>query len=253
MLGLACNSWIPRENALGLYEVLGPESVWSTDQLACPAATSISNRIDTQIFSASYLQQPTPPDSAVFFPQPPPQHHPSVCEEATLDRVWETVIPHTVYTMPPPECHPTRKPTARLLSKRVSASGIHAQSVPPRSQRTPYSLGPAVTRRGNLSTPLYQCQWFDGAMTCSEIVTGTRSAIAQHLQVAHAIRLKADKTVQVCLWENCQKVMRGESIARHILAVHMRDKVPCSSCGLRFARADSMQRHRRTCHAAEGE
>ncbi|KAH0836487.1 hypothetical protein J3R83DRAFT_8121 [Lanmaoa asiatica] len=78
-------------------------------------------------------------------------------------------------------------------------------------------------------------------------MSGTKSAIGRHLQEAHAIRLKADKTTQVCLWEKCRKQMRGESIPRHILAVHMRDKVLCPGCGLHFSRTDSMQRHLKTC------
>ncbi|KAI9573884.1 hypothetical protein HD554DRAFT_1990414, partial [Boletus coccyginus] len=90
---------------------------------------------------------------------------------------------------------------------------------------------------------LHQCQWFDGTRPCGALVAGTKNAIGQHLQTAHGLRLKADKTMQVCHWEGCRKSMRRESIARHILAVHMLDKVLCPSCRSRFARTDSMQRH----------
>ncbi|KAG8220771.1 hypothetical protein J3R82DRAFT_2202 [Butyriboletus roseoflavus] len=243
----ARDSCIPHENCLGLsgMPVYEPESVCSSDRHIFPAAASTSNPADTQYLNT--LHHPFPTDCVVYVWQPPP-YHPSVQEETMLDRVGETRMPHPVHMTPPPESHLARELTARSQSKRVDASRSFAPSVTPHSRYTPYALASNITRRGDdVLTPAYPCQWFDGAIPCNEVVSSTKSAIGQHLLDAHAIRLKGDKTTQVCLWEACQKTMRRESIARHILTVHMQDKVLCPSCRLRFARADSMQRHHKTC------
>lgn len=252
MLDIACHPWIPLENSLGLYGVCGPESVWSANGLACPAPTSTSSRTDIEFSSTLFSHQLPPLNSAVDFWQLSPLHHPFVHEEAALDRAGETLIPHSVPTVPLPEWYPTPKPATRSLNKHVSASRLVAQSVSPRPRRTPYPLGADFRKRTDLPTSVYLCQWFDGAGRCGAPLTGTKSAITQHLQEVHTIRLKADKTTHVCLWNECHKPMRGESIARHILTVHMQDKVPCPRCGSRFARVDSMQRHQRTCLSKEG-
>jgi uncharacterized protein YodC (DUF2158 family) len=235
----------------------GPESIWAADLLDHPSATRTSNLTDTQIFSDSLLHQLPPSDSVVRLWQPPAPHHPSVRDEVAFVGVGETFLPHLVDPMTLPESHPVRKPTARSLSNHVSASRLLAQSsaAPPiRSPRyTPYPIGPENTRRGASPASGYQCQWFDGAGPCSAVVAGTKIAIGRHLRITHAIQLKADKTVQLCHWEGCHKSMRRESIPRHILAVHMLDKVLCPSCGSRFARSDSLQRHQRTQCLAKGE
>lgn len=241
LLVLDVDSCIPHDNCLGLYEVpdCGPESLWFPDRLAFPAAASVPNWADTQYSNTPCLHHPSPPDSMVHSSQLL-LHHPSARDQTTLDRVMETLVPHSVHA---------RELTARSPSERVNASRPPTQFVTPHPRYMPYALGPDITRRGDGLTPVYQCQWFDDGRQCHEVVSGTKSAIGRHLQSAHAIRLKGGKSTQVCLWEGCQKTMQGESIARHILTVHIQDKALCPSCELPFARADSMQRHYRTCLA----
>lgn len=257
MSDIACTSWISHENALGLSGMNEPESIWAADLFAYPSATRTSNQTDTRFFSDSFLHQLPPSDSVVCLWQPPATHHPSVHDEVAFVGVGETFLPHSVDPMTLPESHHVRKPTAHSMSNRVSASQSLAptSAAPPiRSPRyTPYPIGPDNTRRSASPASGYQCQWFDSAGPCGAVVTGTKNAIGRHLRTTHAIQIKADKTIQLCHWEGCHKSMRRESIPRHILAVHMLDKVPCPSCGSRFARSDSLQRHQRTQCLAKGE
>ena len=171
------------------------------------------------------------------------RNHPFVSEEATLTGVGEIFTPHTSQTLP--GCLLGPKPTCRAQGERVCAPRLLSRSASPSVRHTPYPVGLDRTRRSDLPTSTYYCQWSDGARPCGAVVEGTKHAIGEHLRATHAIRLKADKTFQVCHWERCRKSMRKESIARHVLAVHMQDKVPCPSCGSRFARTDSLQRHQR--------
>ena len=231
----------------------GPDSLWPADLFTCPSTTRTSNQTDPRFFSNPYLHQLPPSDSVVRHWQPPIPHHPSVRDEVAF--VGETFVPHSVHpTITLPESHPVQKQTARSLGKRVSASRSLAQSsTAPPIRYTPYPIGADSMRRSASPATDYQCQWSDGARQCGAVVAGTKNAIGRHLHAAHGIRLKADKTIQVCHWEGCRSSMRRESIARHILAVHMQDKVRCPSCGSRFARTDSLQRHQRTQCQAKGE
>ncbi|KAF8554302.1 hypothetical protein OG21DRAFT_1104748 [Imleria badia] len=239
-------SWIPDENALGLYETGVPESAWGVDLITCPSATIPSNQIDTQIFSTSFSHQLSPFESVVHSWQTPAPYYSPVPEEAAFSGRGDNPIPHSFHPIAL-QGGAVRKPTARSLTKRVDASRLLRQSTPPRSQRhAPYPIGPDSTRRSAPPVTVYQCQWIDSTGPCGAIVAGTKNTIGQHLQYEHAIRLKADKTFEVCCWGGCRKSMRRESIPRHVLAVHMRDKVPCPSCGSLFARTDSLKRHQRT-------
>lgn len=217
-----------------------PESDWGVDLFARPSATSPSNQIDTQSFSTSFSHQLSPSDSVVRLWQPPASY-------PSFSGLWEAPISHSFDPITRQD-DLARKPTARSLSKRVSASRLLRQSTPPRPHRhAPYPIRPDSTRWSAPPATVYLCQWIDGARSCGTIVAGTKNAIGQHLREQHAIRLKADKTSQVCYWEGCRKSMQRESIPRHILAVHAKDKVPCPSCGSTFARSDSLKRHQRTC------
>lgn len=225
----------------------GHESAWSADLFTCPSATSIPNhwQNDTHFLSPSFLHQPTATDTAMYFGEPLVPNYAPVGAETTATGCWETAIPYAV------QSYPISKPIACLPGKHIGAPRLLTQSMVAGLRHRPYPLGPDSTKLAAISASLYQCQWFDGTSPCGAVVAGTKNAIARHLQVQHAIQVKADKTDQVCLWGRCQKSMRRESMPRHILAVHMKDKVHCR-CGSRFARPDSLQRHRRTC-LAKGE
>ncbi|KAF8546720.1 hypothetical protein OG21DRAFT_1527642 [Imleria badia] len=212
-------SWIPEENALGLYETGVRKSACGVDLITCPSATFPSNQIDTQIFGTSFSHQLFPFDSVVHVPQTLAPYYPSAPEEAAFSGRGENPIPYSFHPITL-QGGPVRKSTTCSPTKRVDARLPH-QSMPPRSQRhAPYPIGSDSTRRSAPPVTVYQCQWINSAGACGTIVTGTKNAIGKHLQDEHAIRLTADKTFE--------------------------DKVPCPSCGSLFARTDSLKRHQRT-------
>ncbi|KAF9244172.1 hypothetical protein BU15DRAFT_59507 [Melanogaster broomeanus] len=89
----------------------------------------------------------------------------------------------------------------------------------------------------------YICRWSSGGASCDTLVLGDKRDVMMHLHEMHSLRPKSDKMAQRCLWDNCRKAMNQESIPRHIVTVHMRERVHCPSCRLTFARSDSLQRH----------
>ena len=243
MLDDACGSWASHENALGLSGMYKYEFTQPVDQLAGSSATSLPNhwQNDTYFSSPPLLHQQLPFNTAM-----PASYYATVCAAAMHSRAEESTDPHSVQ-----DSHPVRKSTPRSMNKYVGASRSRTQPMATYARHTPYPLGPGGTRRAAFPTSFYLCQWSDGGGPCGEVLTGTKNAIGQHLQSAHAIRLTADRTSQVCLWSGCRKPMRRESIARHVLAVHMKDKVHCSSCGSQYARPDSLRRHQKTCQVNE--
>ncbi|KAF8842329.1 hypothetical protein BDN67DRAFT_965851 [Paxillus ammoniavirescens] len=90
----------------------------------------------------------------------------------------------------------------------------------------------------------HECQWAaDDGTWCRALVQGNRREVMLHLNEKHGIPLTGDKTPQTCLWQGCRSTMQRESIPRHIVAVHMKERVHCTKCRSSFARNDSLQRH----------
>ncbi|KIJ65239.1 hypothetical protein HYDPIDRAFT_167489 [Hydnomerulius pinastri MD-312] len=106
------------------------------------------------------------------------------------------------------------------------------------------------------SSQTHKCLWSDNDEPCEEPVAGDRRDILWHLHAVHGVELRGDKLPQPCFWAHCLKTMNKESIARHILAVHLREGVECTGCGSTFAREDSLKRHirsaqQKTCRGKE--
>lgn len=213
----------------------GSESVWSGDAPTCPSATTASNYWQNNP-DALFFDPLLPSNTITNLSQPSP-HDLSICAGATPIAARENPTSYPVRGR-----HSVPKPIRGSGSKHTSAS--RTQSTATSSRHAPYPLSHDSATWGPLTVI---CQWTTGAVPCGETVVGTKRAVGQHLQAKHAIRLKPDTTI--CLWGGCQKSMRRESMARHILAVHIQDKVPCKGCGSCFARLDSLQRHQRTCLA----
>ena len=230
----------------------GPESVWAADPFAYPSAMNTPSQLGAQTFDTSSSHHLFPSDSALTHRwQTSVDQYLSVFEEALLTGVGENLNAHSFHplTLSESSSYSALMPSTHSPVKHVSASRLPSRSTAVRSLRhTPYPIGPDTTRRTQSTSfpSVYQCQWLNGTIPCGIMVTGTRKAIANHLQDAHAIPIKGNRTEVVCQWDNCQKMMRRESMARHILAVHNQDKVPCPRCGSRFARTDSLQRHQRS-------
>ena len=244
--------WMLHENALSLSGMNGPESVWAADPFAYPSATNRPSQLGAQTFDTSFSHHLFPSDSALTHRwQTSVDQYPSIFEEAALNGVGRNLDAHSFHplTLSESPSFSALMPSAHSPDKHVSASRLPSRSTAARSLRhTPYPIGMDSTRRTQSTSfpSVYQCRWLNGAIPCGMMVTGTKKAIAKHLQDAHAIPIKDNRTEVVCQWDNCQRSMRRESMARHILAVHNQDKVPCPRCGSRFARTDSLQRHQRS-------
>ncbi|KAF8840209.1 hypothetical protein BDN67DRAFT_682140 [Paxillus ammoniavirescens] len=98
---------------------------------------------------------------------------------------------------------------------------------------------------GNAASGLrtYQCLWSSNGVSCLTLVSRDRRSVIDHLHDVHGVKPGDDKAPQKCLWELCTKTMNKESIPRHILTVHLKEKAHCTKCGLSFAREDSLKRH----------
>lgn len=98
-----------------------------------------------------------------------------------------------------------------------------------------------------------RCRWDGG---CLSVLTVDRSEVMKHLQLLHGVKSGGDKDKMPCHWDGCGKEMQKESISRHIVTVHLSDKMKCGSCGKQFTRSDSKLRHlkvskRKECRESE--
>ncbi|KAF9219953.1 hypothetical protein BS17DRAFT_363923 [Gyrodon lividus] len=132
----------------------------------------------------------------------------------------------------------------------------HNLEINPHPHLRPHSITqPATTPSDPWNRPslgvaedplMHECQWSHDGASCGTFLAGNKREIALHLRDADAIPLQGNtKKPQKCLWKGCRKTMHKESIARHILAVHMKETVHCARCKSSFARNDSLQRHLR--------
>ncbi|KAF9223343.1 hypothetical protein BS17DRAFT_134875 [Gyrodon lividus] len=90
---------------------------------------------------------------------------------------------------------------------------------------------------------MYKCQWSIDGDRCLNLVHGDRRSIIGHLHEVHGMKPGDEKVPQRCSWYSCTKTINKESIPRHILTVHLKEKAYCTWCGLSFAREDSLKRH----------
>ncbi|KAG9309916.1 hypothetical protein JVU11DRAFT_9948 [Chiua virens] len=230
------NTCIARENTLDVYGMAGSGPIRPVGYRDCLFPSTTLNPADDQFIVATPLHQFLFPDGREQISQPAMLHEPLV-QEPTPIGVGETYFPF-------PDLFPTPAEIRHVQSTSVSASHLRDSY----SRYMPYSPGSERSSwNDDPRAPVYQCQWSDGSRSCGAVVAHNRNAINHHLQTEHAIRVKADRTSQNCRWGKCRKSMRRESLPRHILAVHMKEKVLCTDCDSRFARTDSLQRHKRTC------
>lgn len=131
---------------------------------------------------------------------------------------------------------------------------IQAQSAPPSQLPSINNMSVCTTASSRLlggwddsathGPGLHVCQWMDQGISCRDIIRGNKRDISLHLHKKHNIAPGAHKMLLECQWLNCSKVMRKESIFRHILAVHIGKKTRCNcGCGQFFSRNDSLRRH----------
>ncbi|KAG1727131.1 hypothetical protein EDB19DRAFT_1833202 [Suillus lakei] len=98
---------------------------------------------------------------------------------------------------------------------------------------------------------VYECQ-LQGAL-CGMSMEGTPGAISAHIR-RHGLN-GPDGANKRCTWGGCSKMLKKESMARHILA-HLGVKVCCSVCGVVKCRHYVLRAHIRSselCQSAFAE
>ena len=130
------------------------------------------------------------------------------------------------------DAHVETQPPMTLTYNNVMSS---AQSAPP-----PCNEPICGTDR---QIRVFECQWIRNGSPCNANVMADRRSVVEHLQHIHDMKPGEEKFRQACFWEGCTRVLNKESLARHILTVHLKEKVQCAECRLSFAREDSLKRH----------
>ncbi|KAF8131947.1 hypothetical protein EV363DRAFT_139146 [Boletus edulis] len=95
----------------------------------------------------------------------------------------------------------------------------------------------------NEKLTVHQCHWEEDHLPCRLWITGDKSNINAHLQKWHGGEPGGDKLQVDCRWSACGKTMLKESIARHIVTVHLGEMWECQGCGKEIARNDVYRRH----------
>lgn len=133
--------------------------------------------------------------------------------------------PYSEYSICEPSVAPKRN---AISSPRSSATFSYSEfptCEPPRQDR------------------YFECHWLTNGGLCGKHVMPNRCSVIAHVQDFHGIKPGEEKAREMCFWEHCGTVLRKESLARHILTVHLKEKVHCAECRLGFAREDSLKRH----------
>lgn len=123
-----------------------------------------------------------------------------------------------------------------------SIGPTHPVISPTQSQSAAFPWDEPICR-SDRSTRVYECRWITNGVLCDSRVAADRRRLVEHLQHAHGIRPGEEKARETCFWEGCKTVLNKESLARHILTVHLKERAHCADCGLWFAREDSLKRH----------
>ena len=89
----------------------------------------------------------------------------------------------------------------------------------------------------------FACLWRAEDALCNSHVISDRRSVVEHLQTAHGVKPGDEKAREPCHWEHCRIILNKESLARHILTVHLKEGARCPDCRVVFAREDSLKRH----------
>ncbi|KAI6127385.1 hypothetical protein EDD16DRAFT_1516664 [Pisolithus croceorrhizus] len=90
----------------------------------------------------------------------------------------------------------------------------------------------------------HTCGWVDSGVVCYQPLLPDE--FSNHLR-RHGVT-GDDKAKMYCRWVHCNTLMNKESVARHVLEVHLGIKFECPVCGYEFSRRDSMMSHRNKFH-----
>lgn len=89
----------------------------------------------------------------------------------------------------------------------------------------------------------HPCLWEDDHSPCHLWIKGDRSCINAHIQKWHGEKPGGEKSKVHCRWSGCGKRMLKESIARHVLSVHLGEVWECQGCGKDIVRNDAYGQH----------
>ena len=90
---------------------------------------------------------------------------------------------------------------------------------------------------------VHQCRWEEDQSPCHLWVKGDKSCINVHIQKWHGGKAGGDEHKIACRWSGCGMTMWKESIARHIVNIHLGEIWKCQGCGKGIARGDAYRRH----------
>ncbi|KAF8557851.1 hypothetical protein OG21DRAFT_1481880 [Imleria badia] len=90
---------------------------------------------------------------------------------------------------------------------------------------------------------VHQCLWEEDHSPCHLWIRGEKSAINAHIQKWHGWQPGGDKSRVDCRWCACVKTMLRESIARHIVNIHLGEIWECQGCGKEIVRSDAYGQH----------
>ncbi|KAF9222380.1 hypothetical protein BS17DRAFT_783631 [Gyrodon lividus] len=90
---------------------------------------------------------------------------------------------------------------------------------------------------------VHECRWEEHCSPCHLWIRGDKSCIGSHIQKWHGGKPGGDKFEADCRWSTCQKTMLKESISRHVVGIHLREKWKCQGCREEIARKDAYRRH----------
>ncbi|KAG1898731.1 kinase-like domain-containing protein [Suillus fuscotomentosus] len=93
---------------------------------------------------------------------------------------------------------------------------------------------------------MFQCKWNGpNGLSCDHLIHP--HDLSSHLREVHEIRGSGNSRNQ-CIWDGCNRVLRRDTLLRHINEVHGRVvRHSCDSCGRKFRRLCMLNGHRRTC------
>lgn len=90
---------------------------------------------------------------------------------------------------------------------------------------------------------IHRCQWEVDHSPCHLWISGDKSSINAHIQKWHGGKPGGEKLQVNCRWPACGKTMLKESIARHIVTIHLGQTWECQGCGKEISRNDSYMQH----------
>ncbi|KAF8557838.1 hypothetical protein OG21DRAFT_1494390 [Imleria badia] len=203
---------------------------WDSD-----VAFELSNTVRSiNTSNIHFLPHPIPQD---VLPLPKPSEGPERRRLIYLASPYLTPIMQFIFALLLPSPNVNRDSTASSLRRRgaraIEYGGLWVDEA---------ELFEGLTEP-NGKLYVHQCLWEEDRSPCHLWIKSDKSCINAHIQKWHGGRPGGDKLEAECRWSACGKRMLKESIARHILSIHLGEMRECRGCGKGIARKDAYERH----------